>query len=83
MAKKEEEAKTDGVIDKVVLEQFKHTGSEAEHWACSSTGGEAEDCEAPELQLSRKRKTFEGFLYYLLSIRLATACTLNSLSLVF
>lgn len=52
------------VIDKGVLEQFKHTGTgtEKEHCLDSSSVGEAECCNISNMQESRKRKNFEGSL---------------------
>ncbi|XP_015887469.3 uncharacterized protein LOC107422523 isoform X1 [Ziziphus jujuba] len=59
-AKKGGKGNTIALIDKGVLEQFKHTVTEKEHCADSSSCGETESCNISDMQESRKRKNSEG-----------------------
>ncbi|KAL5542558.1 hypothetical protein UlMin_010268 [Ulmus minor] len=59
-AKKRGEAETSSVIEKAVLEQFKHSDSEQGDCVGSSSVGEEDICNTDEPQESRKRKNFEG-----------------------
>lgn len=59
---KGEEAESNPVVEKVVLEQFKHNVDivKEEDFAGSSSNGEAETCNITNVQASRKRKSFGG-----------------------
>ncbi|PON72908.1 hypothetical protein TorRG33x02_250930 [Trema orientale] len=55
-AKKDE---VNSVVEKVVLEQFKHIDTVKQDCLGSSSNGEAESCNITHVQESRKRKSFE------------------------
>lgn len=69
-AKKGGAADLNSVVEKVVLEQFKHSGTLEGDCVGPSSAGEAENCNITKVQGLRKRKNLEG-LYFVILVQIS------------